>query len=359
MMENNLIMRIQSVKALLSEHDLDAVLVTNLSDIIYLTGLRNPDCALIIARDNNFFITDARYILDAQCLADKYNIVQCERSYMLKAKELLLDKKIRSVGVQDKHLTLNDYLFLTENCASSFIAISDGITAIRAKKSDAEIKEIISAQKITDDAFCYLLDFIKPGITEKEIAFELEMFVRKNGAERLSFDSIVASGPNSAKPHAIPTDRKVQMGDMITIDYGCVVNGYCSDMTRTVAIGKPNDELKKIYDIVLDAHNIAKENLAPGRSAKEIDALARNHITSLGYGRCFGHGLGHGVGIDIHELPVLSYRSNDILQKGNVVTIEPGIYIPGLGGVRIENMCYITDDGYCDITKSDNKFIII
>lgn len=354
-----LLARLQNVVDILSKNGLDALVISNPSDILYLTGLNNHDCALIITTEKYFLITDSRYILDAYSVSDIYRVVEHNLGLMSGLKALIQKLSCTNVGVQDEYLTLCDYATLTNGCDCAFLGIASSIENIRSQKSNEEIENIISAQKITDAAFEYLLDYIKPGLTEKEIAFELEMFVRKNGAERLSFDPIVASGPNSAKPHAIPSDRRLLNGDILTLDFGCVVNGYCSDMTRTVSIGKPSDEFVKIYNIVLNAHNIAKNGLAPGIATKHIDALAREYISHCGYGNFFGHGLGHGVGIDIHEQPMLSYRSDEVLKKGNVVTVEPGIYIPNVGGVRIENMCYITDDGYYDITKSDNKLIII
>lgn len=351
--------RFGRAQEILKNKELDALLVTNESDIFYLSGFRTSDFILVFTNDESILVTDSRYTLIARDSTSGFDILECNNGLIPFVKNLLAQKGCKRVGIQDCQLTLNDYNAFTDDCDINYVMLGDVFKTVRAVKDAAELDKIVKAQEITDSAFEYMLSYIKRGQTELEISLELEFYMRKKGAQRLSFDSIVASGPNSAKPHAVPENRVLREGDMLTLDFGCVVDGYCSDMTRTIAIGEPGRQMRDIYDIVLQAHNLAKKELRPGRSTKEIDAIARDHIATCGYGKYFGHGLGHGVGIDIHELPVLSYRSDVILQKGNVVTIEPGIYLPDVGGVRIENMCYITDDGYCDITKSDNKLIII
>lgn len=347
------------IRKLLTDNNLDAVLITNRSDIFYLSGFDTSDCVLLFTLNESILVTDSRYTLIAQTVTSGFDIKECNTGLIPFVKELMAARNCKRVGLQDEQLTLSQYLQYSEGCPIEYCPIGKRMTLIRAVKQEHELSSILAAQKITDQAFLHMLDYIRPGQTETQIALELEFTMRRMGAEKLSFDSIVASGPNSAKPHAVPENREIQNGDLLTLDFGCVVNGYCSDMTRTVGIGNISDECRHIYDTVLTAHNMGKEALAPGKSVREVDGVARGYIEQCGYGKYFGHGLGHGVGIDIHELPVLSYRSDALLAPGNVVTVEPGIYIPGLGGVRIENMCFITDDGYIDITKSDNKLIIL
>lgn len=344
---------------ILNQHALDALLVTNPSDVYYLSGFHSSNCVLIFTKNQNLLLTDSRYTLIAQTVTSGYEVLECNTGLIPAVKQVLADNNCKNVGIQDQHVTLEEYLAYSADAQFTFLPIGNRLTLRRAVKVESELTHILAAQAITDQAFSHMLDFIQPGQTEKEIALELEYTMKKLGAEKLSFDSIVASGPNSAMPHAVPGQRRLEKGDMLTMDFGCVVNSYCSDMTRTVAIGQPMQQLLEVYNVVLHAHEAAKQALRPGAKANDVDAVARGYIASKGYGAYFGHGLGHGVGIDIHELPVLSYRADTVLQPGNVVTIEPGIYIPGLGGVRIENMCFITDSGYLDITKSDKNLIIL
>lgn len=351
--------RISEVRKLLCQNNLDALMVTNQSDIFYLSGFNTSDCVLIFTPSENILITDSRYTLIAQSVAQGYEIIECNSNQVGFIRSWLTEHGCKRVGIQDEQLTLRRYMDFSQGLSIEFCPIGQRLTFMRAVKDDNELANICAAQKIADEAFTHMLGYIKPGQTETEIALELEFTMRRMGAAKLSFDSIVASGPNSAKPHAVPEERKICCGDLLTLDFGCVVNGYCSDMTRTIGIGSLNREQLEIYEIVLEAHNRSKHALAPGVSSKSIDELARGYIASKGYGKYFGHGLGHGVGIDIHELPVLSFRSDTVLEPGNVVTIEPGIYVPELGGVRIENMCAISKEGYIDLAKSDNKLIII
>ncbi|MBS3813194.1 aminopeptidase P family protein, partial [Candidatus Bipolaricaulota bacterium] len=208
---------------------------------------------------------------------------------------------------------------------------------------------------IADDTFAYLMDYVKPGMTESEIAVELEFFMKKQGAESVSFDPIVALGANSALPHATPGDREVREGDILLIDMGAKYRGYCSDMTRTVFIGEPTDKMQEVYEIVLEAQEVGLAALGPGESTKEVDGKARDVIEEHGYGDKYGHGLGHGVGLEIHEKPRLAQTEDNVLEEGMVVTVEPGIYLPGWGGVRIEDMVYITEKGYEFFSRSPKR----
>ncbi|HEX9060036.1 MAG TPA: M24 family metallopeptidase, partial [Clostridia bacterium] len=240
-----------------------------------------------------------------------------------------------------------------------FVPLEGLIEKLRIKKDDSEIKKIKDAVKVADDTFSHVLKLIKPGVAEIEIAAEIEYYMKKNGAKGPSFETIVASGKRAALPHGVASEKKLEIGDAVTMDYGAIYGEYCSDMTRTVFLGKPADELLKIYRIVLDAQLKAIEGAIAGVSGKDIDAIARGHIETNGYGNCFGHGLGHGVGLEIHEEPRLSPMGNLIMKDGMVVTVEPGIYVTGLGGVRIEDMIVINGEKPEILTSSTKELIIL
>lgn len=233
------------------------------------------------------------------------------------------------------------------------------ISEQREIKDEEEIAKIRAAEKLGDEAFSYVLNFIKPGISELDVAFELEFFMRKNGASGLSFDTIAASGIRSAMPHGVASEKIIEKGDLLTLDFGCVLDGYCSDMTRTVAVGSIDSKGKEIYETVLAAQKAGLEYIAKGKVCSGADAAARKVITEAGYGKNFGHALGHSVGIEIHESPTLSPKCDKILVPGNVVTVEPGIYIENFVGVRIEDLVLITDSGVENFTHSEKELIIV
>lgn len=268
------------------------------------------------------------------------------------------DKKIHIVLEDDMNLA--QYMKLTQVCRNcSFSLGSKWIQMPRMVKDEEELTQIEQAEHIGDAAFSHVLDILKPGVSEREIALELEFFMKKQGASKLSFDTIVASGPNGSMPHAQVTDRLLQSGDFVTMDFGCVYQGYCSDMTRTVAIGTPTDEMKKVYQIVLDANVRAMEQIAAGQKCSDIDAVARGYIAKQGYGTYFGHGLGHGVGLDIHEEPRFSPKCDVITTENMVITDEPGIYLPGQFGVRIEDLVVVKENGYRKLSQSEKQLIIL
>ena len=235
----------------------------------------------------------------------------------------------------------------------------EAIKELRRTKTESELKNICAAQRIAEQAFEHIRTFRKPGVTDREIGLELDYFMLRAGAQALSFETIAVSGRNSSMPHGVPTDKKVERGDFVTMDYGAVVNGYHSDMTRTVAVGEVSGKQAEVYDTVLKAQLTSLDLLAPGVACKDADAAARDVINAAGYGEFFGHGTGHGVGVEIHEFPVLNPRSAEILAPGDVVTVEPGIYLPGEFGVRIEDMAFITENGSENLTKCPKTLIIL
>ena len=342
----------------------DAIVVISEKNRLYFTGFASTFGYLVLMRGNkNIFITDPRYYEMAQSLEkDGVQVVQIVNG--ISAMDTLIDifkhHKIKTVGYEDTELTVADYLVLKENLAKfELVSVGKDINLVRSFKTEEEIEYIRKAQSITDIAFTKILDVIKPGITEKDIAIELEYLMAKNGAEGLAFDTIIASGVNSSKPHAHPGNKQIELGDPVTMDFGARYHGYCSDMTRTIFVGEPSEELRKIYNVVLLAQKMGINNAYCGMGGKELDSLCREVIKSNGYEEFFTHGTGHSLGIDIHEAPTANMRSTDTLKAKQFITCEPGIYIPGLGGVRIEDLLLIEQDCVIDLTTSDKNIIIL
>lgn len=339
----------------------EAYLILSRPNIKYLTGFGLDDGYLIVTEKKSVMLADSRYIEAAQDSA-----FGCDEIIQLKAPseqlpEMLKSLDITQVYTEEANISVADLrrierlLDIPVNAEKT----DSVITALRRSKKDYEKKKILEAQAIAEAAFTHVLDFIKPGITERELGLELDYFMLKNGAEALSFDTIAISGKNTSKPHGVPSDKTIEEGDFVTMDYGAVVDGYHSDMTRTVAVGHATDKMVTVYNTVLKAQQACLDILKAGVSCRDADAAARDVIKEAGFGSYFGHGTGHGVGIDIHEAPSLSPRSDAILQAGDVVTDEPGIYIPGEFGVRIEDMAFILPEGYESLTKCEKSLIIL
>lgn len=342
----------------------DAILVISDKNRRYFTGFASTFGYLTLLPDNkSVFITDARYYEMAQVLQNdgvEVRLLSAGENSMNIVKEIFAENGVKTVGYEDTELTVRDFMSVKESLADYKLEpIGKSINFIRSFKDETEISYIKKAQEITDIAFSQILNVIKAGVTEKEIAVELEYLMAKNGAEGIAFDTIIASGVNSSKPHAHPTDKKIELGDPITMDFGARYHGYCADMTRTVFLGKPSDELCKIYNTVALAQQMGITNCYPGISGKEYDAICREVIKANGYEQYFTHSTGHSLGIDIHEAPYGSMRSDDILQANQLITCEPGIYIEGVGGVRIEDLLLVKEDCVIDLTTSDKNIIIL
>ena len=377
--------RSQLIKELMEE-PIDAVLINNPSNLYYYTGFTGGEAMFLmpvngdimstyafelsgISNDSRaitndwpdgYVITDSRYYEQVEKECEGLQLVKWESKGMAATiQELLVeDKKIQIILEDDMNLA--QYMKLTEVCKNCAFALgSKWIQKPRMVKDAEELAKLEQAEHIGDAAFTHILDVLKPGVSEREIALELEFFMKKHGASKLSFDTIVASGANGSMPHAQVTDRVLQSGDFVTMDFGCVYQGYCSDMTRTVAIGTPSDEMRKVYQIVLDANLRAMEQVEAGKRCNEIDAVARDYIREQGYGEYFGHGLGHGVGLDIHEEPRFSPKCDVITKENMVITDEPGIYLPGQFGVRIEDLVVVKENGYQKLSQSEKKLIIL
>lgn len=332
------------------------------SNRFYFTGLKSSAGAVVITKTKAVLLVDFRYIEKANKTVKSAQVALCQNLHS-QVNEILENQGVKKVFVETQEIDLNTFLSLENKLGEIRVSkegtLQEAINSLRRIKQSEEIEAIKKAQGVTDKAFNYILDRIKTGKTEKEIALDLEFFARKNGGEGVAFDFIVVSGKNSSLPHGVPTDKKIENGDFITMDFGVKWNGYCSDMTRTIAVGNVSEEQKKVYDTVLNAQKMALKNIKAGAVCKEIDATARDYIYSCGYEGCFGHGLGHCVGIDIHESPAFNTRDITILKSGMVMTVEPGIYIENTFGVRIEDMIVVTDDGCENLTQSPKELIVL
>ncbi len=329
----------------------------------YLVGFPSGDSWLFLTKEKVYFLTDFRYIETAKATLSGVTCLQIT-SLADSLKELTTRHATRHIYLEAETTTAAQLARFQKQLPAVEWDVSDTLDnwlcEQRAVKSEQEVNRILQAQALCEQGFSHILSYIREGMTEREIALELEFYVRKQGAERTAFDFIVVSGKNTSLPHGIPTDKTVQKGDFITMDFGAVVDGYCSDMTRTIALGTVSEEQQKVYHTVLKAQQAALAALRDGVLCRDADAAARDVITAAGYGQYFGHATGHGVGVQIHEQPNLSPRAAEkVLTAGNVVTVEPGIYIEQQFGVRIEDMAWITADGCRNLTASPKELIIL
>lgn len=344
------------INSILKSKSLEAIVITSPENLYYFSGFTGGEGLLVFTPEKKYIIVDGRYTIQAKEQTKDFEVIE----YKILPYKIIADMGFDKIGFEDKTISYNSFKMMSRAMpAVTAIGVSDDLNEFRKVKSEEECKNIRRAEQIGDMAFEHILPFIKPGITEREIALELEYFMKKQGASSLSFDTIVAVGERSALPHANLTDRKVEEGKVVLMDYGCVYNGYCSDMTRTVAVGYADDKTKNIYDTVLNAQLAAIDAIKPGIYNKEVDKVARDIIANAGYGEAFTHSLGHGVGLEIHEQPNLSPRSEDILKAGNIVTVEPGIYVEGFCGIRIEDLVMVRADGCENFTHSSKDFIIL
>lgn len=352
--------RINHLRQAMKEADLEAFLITSPYNLRYLTNFTGTTGLAVITQEKAFFITDFRYTEQAKKQASQYEILRNEGPIFEKLAELCAEEKIEVLAFEEAFVSFYDYSILEELLEeTSLVPISGMIEELREIKDEVEITTIQKACAIADLGFEYILKQVRPGMTEIELANQLDFFMRSQGATSVSFETIVASGVRSAMPHGVASEKQIAQGDLITLDFGCYYNGYVSDMTRTFALGDPGEKLKEIYNIVLEAQLKVTEAAKPGISGIELDAVARDHIASYGYREAFGHSTGHGIGLEIHEGPNVSFRSEKAFVPGNVITNEPGIYLPGIGGVRIEDDLLITETGNKVLTHSPRELIIL
>lgn len=338
---------------------LDALLISNGNNMRYVSGFAGETGYLYISKKHHMVITDFRYTYQAEAEAEGYEIITIgSGGYEEAINDILRGDNVKRLGFESKDLLFSRYQDLKNKLdVDELLPIKDEITRLRRIKTPNELEYIKQAEGIGDKVFTEILTFIKPGMTELEVAARIEYLLKLYGGEKLSFSAIVASGVNSSMPHAVPTVKKIENGDFLTMDYGCVYEGYCSDMTRTIVVGKASDKQKEIYNIVLEAQLAALDVIKAGLKGKDVDKVARDIIYNAGYEGCFGHGLGHSVGLFIHEDPRLSPSEEGIIEAGMIETVEPGIYVRGYGGVRIEDLVVVTEDGYENYTHSDKSLI--
>lgn len=352
--------RIRELRSILSQKGIDAALITKRENYIYMSNFTGTFANLLITHDKAILVTDFRYTEQAKEQAQLYEVVQYQGNLNVTLNDLLTANNVKILGFEDGYITYKAYDDLSKNLSiDKLVPLERTIELLRLIKDSEEIELIKEAVRVADEAFSHVLKFIRPGVTETEIAAEIEYYLKKHGARGPSFDTIVASGWRSSLPHGVASNRVIEHGDAVTMDFGAICNEYCSDMTRTVFVGQPKEELKKIYGIVLEAQKAGVNDAVSGLTGREIDKIARDIISDAGYGENFGHSLGHGVGIEIHEDPRLSQQGTIKMRNGMVVTVEPGIYVSGLGGVRIEDMIVINDDKPMVLTSSPKDMIIL
>jgi Xaa-Pro aminopeptidase len=352
--------RIEKLRSQLDAQKIDGILITSAANRLYISGFSGSTGYVLISSKHAALITDFRYIDQAKEECPDYEIVDNKR----KMNEALLQKVkefgIHRLGFEKAHMSYAQYETLSNILQGIELSPTDGlIEELRMIKDEGEVAIIRKAVEIADQTFSHILSFIRPGVREIDIAIEMEFYMRKLGASGPSFDTIVASGVRSALPHGRASDKVIQEGELVTLDFGAVYKGYVSDLTRTVAVGEVSSKLKEIYDICLKAQLAGVEKIRAGMTGKETDAICRDIIAAAGYGEAFGHSTGHGIGLDVHEGPGLSSVSETMLKPGMIVTVEPGIYLSGIGGVRIEDDILITDTGNEILSKSTKELLIL
>ncbi|MGO2082168.1 M24 family metallopeptidase [Vagococcus sp.] len=354
-----MIQRVEKLRVKMKEQEVSAILITNPYSLRYLTGFTGTTGLAVITLDDAFFVTDFRYTEQAATQCEGYKVVKNIGPIFETVADIVENEEISNLAFEEVVVSFKQYADLERLIEVDLIPISGMVEELREVKDSSEVEIIKEACRIADAAFKHILTFIKPGVTELQVANELDFYMRSLGASGVSFDTIVASGLRSAMPHGVASSKVIETGDFVTIDFGCYYEGYVSDMTRTISVGEPSEKLKEIYQVVLEAQEKVLLEAKPGMTGIELDAVAREHIASKGYGEAFGHSTGHGIGLEIHEGPNVSKVSEKAFVPGNVITNEPGIYLPGIGGVRIEDDMLVTENGVERLTHSPKELIIL
>lgn len=340
--------------------NIDCVLITSDINRRYFTGMKSSDGTVIAFRDKAYLLIDFRYIEKARAVVTGAEVIEQKKLYA-QLGELIHKHSAKNMAIEAQTLTVSRLHVLKNQFKDVEVidtdVLSNAINSLRMIKDEEELACIKIAQQIAENAFEKILHFIRAGVTEREIALELNRLMFQEGAEDISFETIALSGSNTSMPHGVPSDKKVREGEFVLMDFGAVYNGYHSDMTRTVCVGEPDEEMKRVYDIVLEAQTAALNAARAGITGRELDLIARSIISEAGYGETFGHSLGHGVGLEIHERPNASPNYNLPLSAGTVVTVEPGIYLAGRFGVRIEDFVILTENGCINLTKCAKNII--
>jgi Xaa-Pro aminopeptidase len=345
--------RIKRVIAALGKERVDAFLITKAANTRYLSGYKGDDAALFITRKRRFFITDSRYELQARRDTKGFTVKIIKSSLAETVSDLARALKVKRLGFERDDLTYAQHERLAGKfSAIELVPVSDIVERLRRIKDPGEMRLIRRSVLILEKALTRFKAILRPGLTERDLAAEMEHFIKASGGERSSFDIIVASGSNSAFPHARPTGRRVKLNDMVLLDLGVEYEGYNSDLTRVFFLGKINPRIKKIYDTVKEANRRSIQAIRPGAEISKIDGIARGFIRKRGFGAYFGHSLGHGIGLEVHEGPSISGRNHTVIKPGMVFTVEPAVYLPGRGGIRIEDMILVTKKG-CEVLTDD------
>lgn len=352
--------RLNALRAKLRERQLDAILISHPSNRRYITGFTGSSGFALVTLQEAILLTDFRYIKQAEEQSPHFKIVRHSRQVFDTLRETCRELGLSSLAFEKDHLTYGQVEKLREALDGlSTVPVSGLIESLRMVKDEQELAILRKAVAIVDEVFNRIIQEIRPGLQEREIAVRMETMMRELGASGSAFDIIVASGPRSALPHGVASERVLEKGDLITLDFGAVYQGYCSDLTRTVMLGEPSPKQREIYEIVKEAQQAAVDGIRPGITGREADAIAREKIAAAGYGDYFGHGTGHGIGLDVHESPTVSPFGEQVLAPGMVVTVEPGIYLPEFGGVRIEDDVVVTENGHEVLTQSSKELIIL
>ena len=350
----------ENIAAALKGRGLDAMLVTSDPGEFYAVGFRGEGAALITP-DKTWYYTDSRYIEAARQLISGAEVIlwTAGNGFREQIAALVKAHGVVKLGFEEEFMSVSSHTAWTKAVEAQFVPASELLTTLRQVKDAGELAAMREAQRVTDEALLEILNFIKPGLTESEVAARLTYIMARKGAERNSFDPIVACGANGSKPHAVPGPAVIQSGQFVTMDFGCVVHGYCSDMTRTVAVGQPTEEMELVYNTVLCAQLAGIAAAHAGVTGKEVHEAGAKVIADAGYGEYFGHGFGHSLGIEIHENPGFHLRNDKPIPAGALLSAEPGIYLPGKFGVRIEDVIMLTEDGCIDITHSPKQLIVL
>ena len=351
---------IEKYLSLLNE-EVDGLLLTSRYSRYYGAEFDIAEGVAVVTKAGCRYFTDSRYIESAQNGIKGFEVLEINSSasYTQRLNDAIADFGVTTLGFEEDYLSMAEYMSYEQKLNAKLVPFNKQINGFRSVKEDWELELMVKAQEITDTAFAEVLTKIKAGMTEKELAAELIYCLLKNGGEGLAFDPIVVSGPNTSLPHGVPGERVLQEGDFITLDFGAMYHGYCADMTRTVALGYATEEMKKVYDTVLKAQLAGIAASKAGVPGKDIDAAARNVIAEAGYGAYFGHGYGHSLGLEVHEAPSPNARNDQPMPVNSVASAEPGIYLPGKFGVRIEDVVIFKEEGCVNITKSPKNLIII
>lgn len=351
------------IAAQLEAHNLDAMLLTGEANRFYASGFHSTgtDGVALVTRNGNYYFTDSRYTEAAGRAVKNARLEETGRGrgYGVLIEEVVARENIRRMGFEDAYMTVQDWEQYRKALSCELVPATELLWELRACKDPEELEIMIAAQRIAERALEEVLNHIRPGVTEKEVAALIQYRMLSGGAEDMSFDPIVVSGPNGSLPHGVPSEKPIQAGEFVTMDIGCVYHGYCSDMTRTVAVGHVTEEMERVYETVLAAQKAGIAAARAGVTGREVDGAARAVIDQAGYGAYFGHSFGHGVGVEIHEAPNASPVNENPLPVGAVISAEPGIYLPGKLGVRIEDVLYLTENGCRNLTEAPKKLLIL